>query len=331
MPASKVNLGGLPLTRANPWYPGQMGVPGTDTETGLRTHPTGTIFYVDPNYPGASDARDGTNPTDPMLTVQGAVNKCQDYRGDVIIVNSNSAWQYASALVDYKTPIREEIVLNKSGVRLIGVAPFSSVGVVWEPVTAAGAGTCITVTGCDCLIEGFAFQGGAVGGRAIYAEWDGIAQFADNLTVRHCFFDNDIDIGIQLEYVWYGEVSDCYFVGCDAYGIYVDAAGSGVLGMVIRDNIFRDCGTTMLALLGADECEVFNNSFYNTQAQVAAVATDMGLVTTGGQNNQIYDNYFSCLLPVPANGDWDDLNTGAATDAWIGNHVMNGLAITNPT
>ena len=44
-----------------------------------------------------------------------------------------------------------------------------------------------------------------------------------------------------------------------------------------------------------------------------------------------HDNFFSCLLPVPANGDWNDLNTAAATDAWMGNYCMNGLAVTNPT
>jgi hypothetical protein len=82
---------------------------------------------------------------------------------------------------------------------------------------------------------------------------------------------------------------------------------------------------------GADNNHIHRNSIYNGNAQGGAAATNEGINLTGGGDNQVFDNYFSCLLPVPANGDWDDLNTGAATDAWIGNHCMNGLATTTPT
>ena len=105
----------IPLARLNPWYPGQMGVPGTDTETGMRYHCTGTVFYVDPNYPGASDARDGTNPTDPMLTVQAALNKCQGYRGDVVVVMCNNNWVYddiGDATIGYNTIISEQVTMD---------------------------------------------------------------------------------------------------------------------------------------------------------------------------------------------------------------------------
>lgn len=81
MPLQPVNADPRPLTRLNPWYPGQMGVPGAWTDTGVRTHPTGTVFYVDPNYPGASDQRDGTDPTDPLATIAAAVSKCEAYPG----------------------------------------------------------------------------------------------------------------------------------------------------------------------------------------------------------------------------------------------------------
>ncbi|MCJ7555938.1 MAG: hypothetical protein MUP90_03365, partial [Gammaproteobacteria bacterium] len=85
MPSSNVRWP-LPLNRLNPWYPGQMGVEGGWTETGLRQHCTGAIFYVDPNYPGVNDQRDGTDPTDPLATVAAALTKCQAYRGDTIAV-----------------------------------------------------------------------------------------------------------------------------------------------------------------------------------------------------------------------------------------------------
>ena len=85
----------IPLWRQHPWYPGQLGgVPGVDTETGLRAHSTGAVFYVDPNYPGVSDARDGTNPTNPLATVAQALTLCQAYRGDTIAVMANDSWEH---------------------------------------------------------------------------------------------------------------------------------------------------------------------------------------------------------------------------------------------
>lgn len=327
MPASNVRFD-LPLIRANPWYPGQMGVPGTDSETGLRTHPTGAIFYVDPNFPGASDQRDGTNPTAPLLTIAAAVGKCQPYRGDVIVVGANAGWQYADPASSYATTIQESVTLNVAGVRLVGLFPSSSIGVPWEP--AAALGTCLTVTAIDCVVEGFAFGTGGLGGNAIYCEWDGLTLFGENLTVRHCLFDDSVDIGIQLEFSWYCHIHDNWFMETDAQAIYVDPAGSGIAYCKIADNRFQNCGYAM-SLQGADDCEVLVNTIFNANAQAAAVATDEGIDTTGGARNMVADNFFSCLLPAGANGDWDDLNTAAATDAWVNNHCMNGEAVTNPT
>ena len=235
----------LPLTRFNTLFPGQMGVPGTDNETGLRLHPTGAVFYVDPNFPGASDARDGTNPTNPLLTVEAAIGKCQDHRGDVIIVGANSAWQYAKggqgvADAEYTTVISEEVTLDKAGVRLIGVSP-STIGVTWTP--ASNAGTCITVAAIDCLIEGFAFAEGAYNTyNGIYAEWNGTTLFGENLTVRNCTFTEDgVLIGIQIEYAWYCDIINCKFNQCATQGIWVDTAGSGTSFLNIIGNWFQDC------------------------------------------------------------------------------------------
>jgi len=64
---------------------------------------------------------------------------------------------------------------------------------------------------------------------------------------------------------------------------------------------------------------------------VADMSTDEGIDTTGGQDNQVFDNYFSCLLPVPANGDLDDLCSAAASDSWLNCHCLDGDTVTNPT
>jgi hypothetical protein len=327
MPGANVNWP-VPLQRLNPWYPGQFGVPGTDNVTGLRLNCTGKILYVDPNFPGTSDQRDGTDPTSPLTTIQAAVGKCVDYAGDVIVVMQNGAWTYASGTA-YTTGITEEVTLNKAGVRLVGVSP-GGIGVPWSP--ASDRGTCLTVTAMDCLVEGFVFTEGAYSGcDAIYAEWDGATAWGENLVVRNCVFDDTVDAAIQLEYTWYCEVHHNWFVECDTYGVYIDPAGSGIAYCEIHHNWLLDCGTANLSLAGADRCKVHHNNIFSSNAQAGAAATNEGINTTGGSYNLVEHNTLSCLLPVPANGDYNDLNTAAATDAWVQNYCIDGPSVANPT
>ena len=323
----------LPLVRLPPWFPGQMGVPGTDTRTGLRTHPTGAVFYVDPNYPGASDQRDGTNPDDPLRTVGAALTKCQAYRGDTIVVGANGGWQF-SGPSDYPTVIQEAVVVTVPGVRILGAHPSSPVGVVWTPPAAGGP--CISVHALDVLIAGFAFVGGIVGGTAISVDWDGVTTFGDNVAVEDCYFDDDIDVGVALEFVWHGAVRRCVFDACDDFGIYVDPAGSGIADCQIVGNWFKDCADSNISLRGAVSCLVAGNFVFSSNAQSGALATDelidTAVVAFVGGQNIVAHNVLSCILDVaPANGDYDDACSSAATDAWVENYLMNGPSLRNPS
>jgi hypothetical protein len=293
----------------------------------LRQHSTGCVFYVDPNHLDASDAHDGTDPNHPLATVAHAITHCEDYRGDVIAVMANGGWQYAKSGGANALPIAEEVTLNVAGVRLVGVAPAGTVGVVWEPVTPAGAGTCITVTGTDCLIEGFSFQGATVGGNAISAIWNGTTAYADNLIVRHCLFDADIDIGIQLDYTYFVEVSDCWFQNLDAQAIYADPADSAPANLSIHDNWFINCLGGALAISETTDSLITHNYIYNADAQSGAACTNEGINTSAGAGqNIVSDNFLSCTLGAV----YADFNSGDPTDAWIGNHLMDGVAVTIP-
>ena len=329
MPGSNV-LWGPPVVRLNPWYPsGQMGVPGASNSTGERLHCTGKIFYVDPNYPGTSDQRDGTDPTCPLTTIAAAIAMTTDYAGDVIVVMQNADWQYAGGTV-YTTGVNETVTLDRAGVRIVGLSP-GGMGVPWSP--AANGEICLSITAMDCQVEGFLFNAGAFAGAdGVYVEWDGVLTWGDNAVIRHCFFDDSIDTAIELEFAWYCDVYDNVFSECDVYGIYAAAIGSGCSYALIHDNEFHDVGTAAVALLGGGaDNHIFNNRFYNANAQAAGAATNEGINTTGGSGNFVTNNWFSCLLPVPAAGDLNDLCTAAATDAWAGNHCMNGLVVLNPT
>jgi len=325
MPSADVRFP-TPLTRLNPWYPGQIGVPGAWTETGLRTHCTGAVFYVDPNHTDNSNQRDGTDPTAPLTSVATALTKCQAYRGDVIAVMANNAWQYGDSDDGYTTPIQESVTVSVPGVRIVGVCPSGALGVYWQPGTAGG--TCVTVNAMDVTIEGFGFYGNS-GGTGVYAEYN--SNYGDNLTVRHCFFADDIDRGIQLEYSWYADIHRNVFDECDEYGIYTANDNGGVAYARVHSNWFYDCTTGAIWLPQADRCNIYDNTIYNATAQGGGAAANCMINLTGGSRNSAHHNTMSCLLPVPANGDYDDCNTAGATDAWVSNWCMDGPSVTNPT
>ena len=321
----------MPLTRLNPWYPGQMGVPGTDSETGLRMNCTGTVFYVDPNYPGASDARDGTNPTDPLLTVQAALDKCQGYRGDVVVVMANNNWIYddaGSAVIGYNTAITEQVTMDVPGVSLIGINPSAVSGVPWQ--NPADDGTCITVNACNCLISGFSFQGWrATGnGTAILATY--VNNYGDNLTVRNCVFDDYFEEGIILRFAWNCDIHHNWFLQT-AYGVMNDDAESSANYNHVHHNYFFDCPTCAIYIGEGENWNVYENHIWNDDAASGLASTDEMIEVTTGDYNFVHHNTMSCVLPLLGVGDYDDCNTAGTNDIWAQNYCANGPSTTNPT
>jgi hypothetical protein len=319
MPSSNVRWP-LPLNRLNPFYPGQMGVEGGWTETGLRQHCTGAIFYVDPNYPGTSDQRDGTDPNDPLTTVAAALTKCQAYRGDTIAVMANNAWQYGKAADGYATAIVEEVTVNVPGVRIVGVSPSGSLGPVWTP--ASNGGTCITVAAMDVLVEGFVFADGAFAGcDAISAEWDGVTLFGENLTVQNCVFDDSVDKAIILEYSWYCRIVNNIFYRCGEHAIYADAGGSGTAYSAIAGNWFHDCAVAVALLGGSD-----NNSIHANRIYGDGTGANNMVDLTAGADNIVTDNYLACTV-----AQYDTTCSDATSGAWLFNHCTNGEPVAPPT
>jgi hypothetical protein len=312
MPSSNVPWA-PPLTRLNPWMPGQFGVPGAWTETGLRLDTNGTVFYVDPNAVGVSDGRDGTDPTEPLRTVATALTKCTAYANDVIVVAPNSAWEHGDQAVGRATPVREEVTVSVPGVRIVGLAPSSSQGVVWEPVTASG--TMITVNAMDVLVEGFCFHDDTLGlgnATAITAAWNA-PPYGDNLTVRHCFFGDDLDYGITLDFSYYAHIHDNYFDTIQVAAIHsLDVEGDPDYAR-IHDNQFLNC-TAAIDLEDSGGCAIYRNLIYGS-----AVGTNNFIDLTGGASNIVADNWLACTI-----AQYDVTCSDATSGAWINNHCTNG-------
>lgn len=318
----------LPLTRLNPWFPGQFGVSGTSNKTGLRTTCEGAVFYVDPNAVGVSDRRDGTDADAPLATVAAALALCQPYRGDTILVMGNNAWQYNNPADGLPLAVNENVTVMVPGVRIVGYAPSGSIGVPWTVPSAASVA--LTVGAPDVLVEGFVFTGTNAMAAAISNLWDGITNFGDNLTCRHCTFDDNCTIGVNLSFSYYADIHSNEFLS-GGYGVYADPAASAVSLCRIHDNLFADPVTCAIYWLEGTNSEIDHNRIYVADAVAANLSTDRMITTASGANNFVHHNTMSCLLPAAANGDYDDCNSSAATDAWVHNYCLNGPSVTRPT
>ena len=325
MPASNVPWV-PPLTRLNPVYPGQIGVHGAWTDTGLRQDQTGTIFWVNPNCTYAEDGQDGTDPTHPMATVAAALTKCQPYRNDVIVVSPNAGWQYADKTVGYTTQIAEEVTVTVPGVRIMGLAPSSALGVVWVPVTDSGV--CITVEAMDVLIEGFCFSNEAPAvatPTAIHALWNsaaGVLLFGDNLTVRDCYFGNNMSYGIQLDYSWHVDIHDNRFDNLVTAAIHNPSVHGEPDYGHIYNNDFLDCADA-IDLPDVQFCRIHGNRIKGSPA----VANSF-ISLTGGSHNVVSNNWFGCTL---AGNQYNTTCSDSGSGMWIRNHCVDGETGAAPT
>jgi len=303
----------------------QAQVWGFDTRTGIDSRsyfaPGAKIFYVDPNNAQAVDAGNlGEDPTVPLATVDAAVTLSRAYRGDTIVVGPNDAWQYAAGIRN--TSIVETLIIpaTKGGIRIVG-ASTNPLSVMWEAVVADDF--CITVRACDVLIEGIGFTGNnGVACNGVYAEWDGVTLYGENMTVRNCVFDDGIDIAIQLEFSWYFQIYNNWFAQCDEYGVYADAGGSGAALGVITGNWFQDCGTADIALLAGSD----DNSVHGNRVMGNAAGTNNLINLTAGTDNIVTDNYLGCTI-----AQYDTTCSDATSGAWLHNHCTDGSPVAPPT
>ena len=306
-----------PLVRQKPWFPGQVGVPGTDHTRGLRSDVNGVIFYVDPNAVGVSDLRDGTDPEGPLQTVAKALTLCRAYSNDVIAVMPNAQWVHADRTLGRALPIAEEVIVTVPGISIVGVYPSGSPGVPWYTVTAAGAGTCISIHACDVLVEGFAFCGGLVGGTGIHIDWEGgVLTYGDNATVRNCYFDEHLNNGITLDFTYYSRILNNWFYSCDTNGIYHDPADDEPSFCEVANNWFITCGTAI------DVEFEYSNIHHNKIIDTVLGAGD-GIDTSGGGNNLVHENVLPCPLGVGA-GQYGTFCDAPASDMWVQNYCTSG-------
>jgi hypothetical protein len=322
----------VPLTRLYPFYPGQFGVPGTDSDRGLRLDSNGKVLYVDPNHVDANDQRDGTNPESPLATVAEALTQCRAYMNDVIVVMPNSDWTYGNLSAGRPLPVRESVIVTVPGVRIVGVSS-SGLGVNWYP--AADNATCITVRAMDVTIEGFCFWNATLAGTTgVLAQWSGPTYYGETMTVRHCSFYG-LAYGIQLDYAWYCNVIDCLFDSMTTAAIHNPSVLGDPEYLTIRDCLFLD-NASAINLPDSDYCDIQHNKFQDNNLAITMLAGAKNIIhenvinedptgannyinLTGGGNNIVSGNWLGCTI-----AQYDVACSDATSGQWVNNHCTNG-------
>jgi hypothetical protein len=317
---------GLPLVRLYPFYPGQMGVAGSDVQRGLRWAPEGIVLYVDENHPNATANNDGTDPENPINSIQTAVTRLTNFatafssslEGSVIVVAAESTPQ-ESVIIPATAPKNCKLMGAGSGIN----SP------AWTAATPTGVALTIRQEGWT--VEGFLFRAGS-GGTSIKLDWvPGSGYVGYRTVIQNNHFDG----------LWQG------LYAIDLYGAPYD--------VVIQNNWFREYrrgDSSAYAIICTDSstaepymCKILGNWFEENENHIGSLnnvrsfnasliqgntfndgmsitATIMlDLRSNHGGRNMVVGNYFS--------GDYS--NTGGYYDStasvsnWVGNFAEDVL------
>lgn len=311
----------LPLTRLSPWYPGQMGVYGSDVQRGIRASPTAIVLYVDENHPGASAVADGTDPENPLNSIQTAVNRLITFQtamatslvGSVIVVGAG-ATIVESVVVPPTAPAGCTIIGDTMG----GFVPS------WRPATTTGIA--LTLEAPNWRVSGFRFYwtGNGIGvrlSRAADDSWEAYACQVDN----NRFFGGHTGLH-AIEF--YGAPSNCrilnnefgeiHSTGMAGTAYAICCAGAAVANPYleyIAGNTFWECENYIGSSIGHsfNVSIIEDNIFHPGTLIPAAIKIDLRGGTRGANivtRNVFYGDYSN------AGGYWAH---AAAPDFWGGN------------
>lgn len=172
----------LPQVRVQPWYPGQMGVAGSDVQRGLRWEPTGITLFVDPDSNNDTDAGDGTDPEKPLTTIGGAITRLLAHQTAMGVSLAGSTIVCAGAAYTESVTIPATIPYC----RLQGASPNR-----FRPTWASGAAAnpCLTVDAEGWVIDGFEFDCPASSAGVLLHEVPASSLSAYKTIVQNCTFD----------------------------------------------------------------------------------------------------------------------------------------------
>ena len=306
------------LTRMVPWYPGQLGIAGSDAPLGMRLLPESVIYYLAPDSPTANDDNDGTDPMYPLLTLPEAFSRCTAGQHDTVVYVAGTAgitlsaalvWDKAyTHLIGVAAPIRTAQRARIFASASLAVSPMitiSGTGCIWKnlyifnganSVNALGN---VLVTGGRCYFENVHFAGGGHATNAI---------------------DGCYSLGVS------GEGEDL-FKEC-TFGLTTIGAATGVRAVALISGypprlVFEDCifqlnasnaGAMMVEAdsggWGIDYHLYKNCVFFNSGATAIDTAFEIDTVTPATQKIFLVN-----CMRNPGVDDWEDQ---AKACVWVG-------------
>ena len=315
----------LPQVRAAPWYQGQIGVPGSDVQRGLRWESCGIVLFVDENHPNATAFADGTDPENPLNSIQTAVDRLTQFatamapitlEGSVIVVANEAT-------------IAESVIINPTAPKSCTIlgAGGSRHQPTWTAATAPGTALILRQQGW--VIEGFTFGVGALGTAIRLSEVPGSSYISYKTMIRDCQFDGLF--GGQYGIDFYGAPHRVTVEGCEFIEFHT-----------VATDAFAICVTDS-AHTNPNQCRILNNMFWQNDNHIGSVGNirsfnasefrgntfmalaDAGIVTAlkldlrGGSVglNIVTQNVF-CGDYATAGGYWDNAVAGRA-GMWVGN------------
>ena len=329
----------FPMIRMNPWFPGQMGVPGSDVPRGLLTVSRRKVFHVNDGHPNASDANDGTNPEAPKATIQSAVDSPWLEAGDVIVVGPTTASSTYAGISTYHQ--RENVVVANTRPAFVtlmagGLAPFQ---VVWDALVTSSP--CLSLKAAGWKIEGFKFHSPATSAAIKLFDVSPVALDLTQYTViSGCYFDGAWSslYGIELTGAPGNTViKDCWFLehknaGGTAYAIRETSSGNAnSYECILENNIFMENNNHVK--VGYGMSLIRGNTFFLGSLIPATLMLDLSGGTVG--KNMVVGNYFGGDFSIV--GGY--LGNAGNPDNWVGNFAEdtaeaevgdNGITVAPP-
>ena len=303
-------FGHLPVLRQTQFFPGQLGVPGSDTDLGIRAAPGGVVLYVDENHPGATATNDGTDPLNPLTTITAAIAKPYFTAGSVIVVGAN-ATLVESVTIPATAP---------QGCSIIGVSNGTYMP-TWT--AAAGAGTALTINQRNWRISGIKFNIPATG-IAIQLNWTATLNGSETL-IDHCQFMGGYagHFGIVAAGAPYAvHIEDCEFAEIldgarTGFAIFcANAPIADPLMWRIERCVFWDVDNAIGSSnhdYGFNTSIIKDNLFYDGEGIPTVIKLDLRGGSLG--HNIVTGNFFS--------GDYSNVggyyDSGAQASEWMGN------------
>jgi len=325
----------LPQIRLQPWYPGQMGVPGSDVPRGLRTSSAGVVFYVDNSHPNANAFNDGTDPENPISTITAAMARLVAFHAEASIQAEGSVIVVSPGI--YTDNIVIANATYPEDCTILGVSS-NKFGVIWRPA----AGDALTIDQGGWRVQGIHFQPSGTG-AGVKLTWNA-GSGGEDAVIEDCFFDGRWGTGLYgIEFEGAPAnvtIQNCRFAEFDAASPCIIANGSATADPYqthILGCTFQECAEYITVTVGSgfNAAIIAGNQFCTATGGLAATTTYINLGTMGTGYNQVVGNYFG--------GDYSNAGgytaEGSGNDNWVGNFAFdvaeaevgdNGITVAEP-